>query len=83
MTGIFGLYLVQKDKQILKGNPTRLLGLFSTEKLAKEARETVRSSGLYMVGKLKIFSLRLDEEDFPEGYVTVMIDEEDKGEGDS
>jgi len=78
MNDVFGLYLVQKDKQIRKGNPSRLLGLFSTEELARAAREAVRAKDSCPIGKLKIFPLGVDEESFNDGFVTVVIGDEDQ-----
>lgn len=80
MTDVYALFLSQDDDQIKIGNPTRLLGIFTTKALAKAARDEIRSRGLYPVGKLEINERILNKEWFNSGFVTEYYEVSDSTE---
>jgi hypothetical protein len=74
VTRVFSLFRVQQDDQIALGNPTRLLGFFSTEELAQRALEAVQRQDPQAVGELEINPHDLDSEGWNDGFVTEYPD---------
>ena len=74
MTRVFSLFRVQQDDQIELGNPTRLLGFFSTEERAQKALEAVHREDPHAVGELEINPHDLDSEGWNGGFVTEYPD---------
>ena len=74
MNSVFGLYRVQQDDQIESGNPTRLLGFFSSEELAQIALDAVHRQDPQAVGELEIVPHDLDFEEWNDGFVTEFPD---------
>lgn len=74
MTRVFSLFRVQQDDQIELGNPTRLLGFFSTVELAKRALEAFQRQDPQAVGELEINPHDLDSEGWNDGFVTESPD---------
>jgi len=74
VTRVFSLFRVQQDDQIELGNPTRLLGFFSTKELAQGALEAIHRQDPQAVGELEISPHDLDSEGWNDGFVTEYPD---------
>jgi hypothetical protein len=70
VTRVFSLFREQQDDQIELGNPTRLLGFFTTEEHAKRALDAVQRHNPQAMGKLEIYPQVLDSEGWNDGFVT-------------
>lgn len=70
MTRVFSLFREQQDDQVELGNPTRLLGFFTTEGQAKKALDAVHRQNPQALGKLEIYPQDLDSEGWNDGFVT-------------
>lgn len=76
MTKVFSLFREQQDDQIKSGNPTRLLGFFSTKKLAQKALDAIQLGEPDAVGTLVIYPHVLGQEGFNEGFVTEYLEDD-------
>lgn len=74
MATVFSLHMEQQDDQIELGNPTRLLGFFSTKGLAQKALDAVHRQNPQAVGTLEIYPHDLDDEGWNDGFVTEYPD---------
>lgn len=77
MTRVFSLFRVQQDDQIELGNPTRLLGFFSSAELAQQALEAVHRQDPQAVGELEFNPHELDSEGWDDGCVTEYYPDSD------
>ena len=70
MSLVFSLFREQQDDQIKLGNPTRLLGFFTTEEHAKKALDADRRKNPQALGNLEIYPQDLDSVGWNDGFVT-------------